>query len=198
MNSGQSGLVLQPTSPTSAPDRSCSSVVLHVKASFVKHESSIPSAWTVGLQCPAKAIVALHGERVPEAEVSLFLIDSWLYLKDPEQHSWWPRAPVAKAWRHAGLPTPLILFEGGLTLLHVCAILMKIRNLLVDTVISHVTLGYNFNDLIRRKGKRQSGRQMVRSAWVFDALLQTWDIAFSLSLQPCVLDLLRPTTLSRI
>ena len=99
----RSGLVLEPTSPTSAPDRSCSSVVLHVKASFVKHESSIPSAWTVGLHCPAKAIVALHGERVPEAEVSLFLIDSWCYLKDPEQHSWWPQAPVAKAWRHAGL-----------------------------------------------------------------------------------------------
>ena len=91
---------------------------------------------------------------------------------------------MAKAWSHAGLPTPLILFEGGLTLLHVCAILMKIRNLLDDTVISHVGLGYNFNDLIRRKGKRQSGRQMVRSAWVFDALLQTWDIAFSLSSCP--------------
>ena len=75
----------------------------------------------------------------------------------------------------------LFFLEGGLTLLHVCAILMEICNSLEETTISHVTVGYNFNDFIRREGKRQSGRQMVQPSCLFQALHQTWDIAFLLS-----------------
>jgi len=95
--------------------------------------------------------------------------------------SWWPRKPVAAAWERAGLPLPLIMFQGGLSILHLIVVLLKVFSLLETTQVSHLVIGYNFSDLCRKGVDRHAGRQacreLVEPPWFSSCLQRLWTVA---------------------
>jgi hypothetical protein len=56
----RNGMVMQPSTAASPPPVSCRSCILYCKANYEKPECCLSSAWSLRLECPCKAVSALH------------------------------------------------------------------------------------------------------------------------------------------